>query len=392
MPEITRHEPGSHCWSELATSDPAAAKKFYTSLFGWEAEDTPAGPDMIYTMLRLSGREVGALYQQDKAEADHGVPPHWNVYVAVESADATAARAKELGGSVLMEPFEVMEHGRMTIVQDPTGATICAWQARKHIGARVENEIGAPCWVELYTKDTKKAGDFYSKLFGWTPKESPGYTEFHVGARAVGGMMAIEAEWGPMPPHWMVYVQVADPDATAQKARSLRREGAQGADGHPRDWPLRDPCRRAGRSARCDPRRSSLSRARALQPHGRVAVVTGAGSGIGKAVALALLEDGYHVALAGRRPEPLEQCLREAGPAGERALAVPTDVTDPVAVRGLFERTTARLRARRPPLQQRRLQRSRRPDRRAPRRAVAGRGRHRTSPAPSCARARPSGS
>ena len=88
MTEVTRHEPGSHCWSELATSDPAAAKEFYTALFGWEAEDTPAGPDMIYTMLRLRGLEVGALYPQDKAEAEHGVPPHWNVYVAVESADA----------------------------------------------------------------------------------------------------------------------------------------------------------------------------------------------------------------------------------------------------------------------------------------------------------------
>jgi predicted enzyme related to lactoylglutathione lyase len=221
MPEITRHEPGSHCWSELATSDTAAAKRFYTGLFGWEAEDTPAGPDMVYTMLRLRGREAGALYQQDKAEAGQGVPPHWNVYVAVESADATAARAKELGGTLMMEPFDVMEHGRMAIVQDPTGAVICAWQARAHIGARVEQEDGAPCWIELYTKDTRKAGEFYPKLFGWSAKESPGYTEFHAGSKPVGGMMAIQAEWGEMPPHWMIYVQVADPDATARKAQSL---------------------------------------------------------------------------------------------------------------------------------------------------------------------------
>jgi NAD(P)-dependent dehydrogenase (short-subunit alcohol dehydrogenase family) len=78
-----------------------------------------------------------------------------------------------------------------------------------------------------------------------------------------------------------------------------------------------------------------------LQPHGRVAVVTGAGSGIGRAVALALLADGYRVALAGRRREPLEESVSEAGAAGERALAVPTDVTDPAAVRALFERTTS---------------------------------------------------
>lgn len=220
MPEINGHEPGSHCWSELATSDPAEAKKFYASLFGWEAEDTQAG-DTIYTMLRLRGCDVGALYTQDKREAEHGVPPHWNVYISVQSADTTAARAKELGGKVLVDPFEVMEHGRMTIVQDPTGGTICAWQARKHLGARVVGEPGAASWVELYTNDTKRAGSFYSQLFGWRLKESPGYTEFHIGERGVGGMMAIDPSWGRVPPHWIVYFQVADVDANAAKVRSL---------------------------------------------------------------------------------------------------------------------------------------------------------------------------
>jgi NAD(P)-dependent dehydrogenase (short-subunit alcohol dehydrogenase family) len=71
----------------------------------------------------------------------------------------------------------------------------------------------------------------------------------------------------------------------------------------------------------------------------KVAIVTGAGSGIGKAVALALLADGYRVALAGRRKERLEQAVTEAGPAAARALAVPADVSDPASVRALFART-----------------------------------------------------
>src|SRR5687768_9227124 len=210
MPEVTRHEPGSFCWAELATSDPGGATTIYSGLFGWEPEDTPAGPDMVYTMLRLRGREVGALYKLDKAEAAQGVPPHWNIYIAVESADATAARAKELGGKLIMEPFDVMEHGRMAIIQDPTGAVLCAWQANKHPGATLVGEPGSTCWCELYTGDTKKAGSFYSQLFGWTPKETPGYTEFHQGKTAVGGMMAIAPEWGPMPPHWIPYFRVTD--------------------------------------------------------------------------------------------------------------------------------------------------------------------------------------
>ena len=232
MSEVTRHDPGRFSWVELATSDTAAAKTFYAGLFGWTAEDKPAGPDMIYTTLRLRGLDVGALYAQEKAEAAQGVPPHWNLYVAVESADAAAAKAKELGGKVLLEPFDVMEHGRMSVIQDPTGAALCVWQPRQHIGLKVVNEPGAFCWGEVYTADTQEAGRFYTQLFGWTLKESPDYTEFHLGGEGVGGMMALKPEWGPMPAHWVPYFQVEDCDATAQKARSL---GAKVKD--PQDIP-----------------------------------------------------------------------------------------------------------------------------------------------------------
>lgn len=71
----------------------------------------------------------------------------------------------------------------------------------------------------------------------------------------------------------------------------------------------------------------------------KIAIVTGAGTGIGKAAALALLKDGYHVTLAGRRPALLEQVVSSAGPAGSRTLIVPTDVSDHTAVRTLFART-----------------------------------------------------
>ena len=90
MPEVTSHAPGSFCWIELNTSDPAAAKKFYSGLFSWEAEDTPAGPDMVYTMLRIRGLEVGAMCGLQPEQKAHGVPPHWMSYVAVQSADDAA--------------------------------------------------------------------------------------------------------------------------------------------------------------------------------------------------------------------------------------------------------------------------------------------------------------
>ncbi len=79
-----------------------------------------------------------------------------------------------------------------------------------------------------------------------------------------------------------------------------------------------------------------------MSSDGKIAMVTGAGTGIGRAVALALLEDGYAVVLTGRRPAPLQETVGMAGAAGERALPVPADVADPDAVDALFARTRER--------------------------------------------------
>lgn len=78
-----------------------------------------------------------------------------------------------------------------------------------------------------------------------------------------------------------------------------------------------------------------------MTTNGKVALITGAGSGIGRASALALLREGYSVVLTGRRREALEQTVRDSGAAGTRALAVPADVGDPAAVRALFDTTKA---------------------------------------------------
>ncbi len=227
MTEVTRHEPGSLCWAELATTDPRAAKAFYTALFGWTFADSPMGPgpEDIYTRLQLSGKDVGALYRMMKEQEGQGVPPNWLTYVAVARTDEAAKKTKALGGRVLAEPFDVQDFGRMAMLQDPAGATFAVWQAGTHTGAQRINEPGSLCWMELATSDPAGARIFYSGLFGWGWKESTDpdmpYTELQVGGRSIGGMMPIRPDAGSMPPHWGIYWMVSDCSATVARAKAL---------------------------------------------------------------------------------------------------------------------------------------------------------------------------
>ena len=117
MGERTSHAPGTISWSDLGTTDPDAAKAFYTNLFGWEIEDLPIPDGGTYTMLRKDGKNAAAL-----SAAQEGMPSLWNAYVTVESADDAAGKARGLGATVVAEPFDVMDAGRMAVIQDPTGA------------------------------------------------------------------------------------------------------------------------------------------------------------------------------------------------------------------------------------------------------------------------------
>jgi hypothetical protein len=223
MQETTAYTPGTFCWIELGTSDSNAAKQFYTKLFGWTFQDNPVGPDMVYTMLKLDGKDVGALYQLSKEM--QGIPPHWLSYIAVKNADESTQKAKSLGATVLKEPFDVFTVGRMSVIQDPTGAVFALWQAGTHQGAGIYNVPNTFCWNELTTKDAAKAGDFYSRLFDWrrdVQQMGPmAYTSFINGERPAGGMYEPTPEMGDVPPNWLVYFAVEDADATAKKAGEL---------------------------------------------------------------------------------------------------------------------------------------------------------------------------
>lgn len=225
MQESTKYAPGTFCWVELATTDGEAAKKFYTELFGWSFSDSPIGPGMVYTMLKLDGKDVGALFKMPEEMTSQGIPPNWLSYVSVRSADETAEKAKSLGATLLKEPFDVMNVGRMSVIQDPTGAVFALWQAGTHPGAGIYNVPNSFCWNELSTKDTAKAGDFYTGLFDWRKNvQQMGpmtYTSFMNGDRPAGGMYEPTPEMGEVPPHWLAYFAVEDTDEIVKKAGEL---------------------------------------------------------------------------------------------------------------------------------------------------------------------------
>ncbi len=203
MGERTSYAPGTFSWSELVTSDAGAAKAFYTSVFGWEYRDNPVPGGSVYSTALRDGKDVAALF-----ESDQQGPPHWNCYVTVESADATAARAAELGATIASEPFDVMDVGRMAVIVDPLGAALAVWQPGTHIGASLVNSPGAMNWNDLLTPDSEASATFYGELFGWTTEEiegSQGYRVIRNDERENGGMMPLRPEMGPTPPSWMPY-------------------------------------------------------------------------------------------------------------------------------------------------------------------------------------------
>jgi uncharacterized protein len=225
MQESVEYKPGTFCWVELGTTDGEAAKKFYTQLFNWDYTDNPVGPSGVYTILKQNGKDVGALYKMPEEMTANGVPPHWMSYISVANADETAAKAKSLGATLMKEPFDVFTMGRMAVIQDPTGAMFALWQPGTHPGAGVVNTPNSLCWNELATKDTARAGEFYSEVFGWEKNvQQMGpmtYTSFMNGDRPAGGMYEPGPEMGEMPPNWMVYFAVADTDATLARALEL---------------------------------------------------------------------------------------------------------------------------------------------------------------------------
>jgi uncharacterized protein len=245
MPERDGYIPGVPCWIDTSQPDPDAAVRFYGELLGWEFEDVmPAGSPQKYFMARIRGGDVAAV-----GSVPEGAPPvaMWNTYIWVDSADETSAKVRDAGGSVVMEPFDVMDAGRMAVLSDPEGAVFCVWQAKQSKGAQIVNEHGSLNFNNLNTRDVEGAKSFYGAVFGWRTLEMdggfqawtlPGYGDYlerdNPGLRkgmeemGVAGFEDVVAAIAPIaddqadaPAHWSVTFAVDDADAIATKATEL---------------------------------------------------------------------------------------------------------------------------------------------------------------------------
>jgi predicted enzyme related to lactoylglutathione lyase len=242
MADQDRYIPGVPCWIDTTQPDPEAAVAFYRELFGWELEDVmPPDAPSPYFIGRIRGGDVAAV-----TSLPEGAPQQaaWRTYVWVEDADETTAKARDAGGTVLTEPFDVGESGRMAVLADPEGAAFIAWQAREHRGAAIVNEHASLNFNNLNVRDLDRAKAFYGAVFGWEAIEvgdgyawalpaygdfleqrRPGTREGMISMGAPPRFVEVVASLVPItddqPAHWSITFAVDDADAIAARAAEL---------------------------------------------------------------------------------------------------------------------------------------------------------------------------
>ena len=237
MSNQDRYIPGVPCWIDTSQPDPEAAVAFYGDLFGWQFENVmPPDSPLPYFVARLRDGDVAAVGPASER-------PMWNTYVWVEDADETAGKVRAAGGTVLDEPSDVGDSGRMAVFADPAGAAFRVWQPNAHRGAAVVNEPGSLNFNDLNTTDLESARAFYGAVFGWEmidvggfsawalpaygdflEQRTPGMRENMVAMGAPARFQEVVATVSAtpdVPAYWGVTFAVDDADAIAGRAAEL---------------------------------------------------------------------------------------------------------------------------------------------------------------------------
>ncbi|MFG3497435.1 VOC family protein [Streptomyces sp. NPDC047928] len=224
----TRFVTGSPNWVELGTPDIDGARTFYGDLFGWTFRS--AGPEAGgYGMFQLDGRTAAGAMAVQPGQG----PTGWTVYFQAPDAAGAATAVRAGGGTVVVEPMDVFDLGRMALFTDPTGAGFGVWQPGTNKGLDVVSDPNSLVWAELYTPDPVADLGFYDLVFGMEahtmplPEGAGTYTMIQAAGTdqeaAFGGVVPlgddpVEAAGGPS---WVPYFEVADTDAAAADTERL---------------------------------------------------------------------------------------------------------------------------------------------------------------------------
>jgi len=209
---------GAPCWIDLYSSNTAKATEFYGRIFGWEAQPPQEGFGGYFTFTK-DGKHVAGCMGND---GEQGMPDTWTVHLMTDDADGVAAATTANGGQVHFEPMQVAENGRSTMIADPGGASVGAWEPGQMKGFEVTGEHGTPGWFELHTRRYDESIAFYRDVFSWdahTMSDTPEfrYTTLGEGDDALAGIMdSSEHIAEGSPGHWLVYFRVDDVDATLE--------------------------------------------------------------------------------------------------------------------------------------------------------------------------------
>lgn len=225
MARIDSYPPGTFSWVDLMAQDLAGARRFYTTLFDWDAEEQDTGGGPPYILYTKDGQPVAGLGGMSDEMRAQGIPSVWSSYVTVADVSQTASLAEQHGGGIAMPFMQIMDAGHMAVITDREGAALSLWQPLEHKGAAICNEPGSFCWNELACRDIDGAREFYRGVFGWEyalNEDSP--TTYYLicnGEHTNGGFLQMNEQWGDMPSHWSVYFAVDDVDARLGRLKEL---------------------------------------------------------------------------------------------------------------------------------------------------------------------------
>lgn len=211
---------GTPCWADAMFGDVEAAKAFYGDVLGWTFGEASSEYGN-YTQAYVDGKAVAAVVPPMPGQEGQAA---WCLYLASPDAAATAAKVRENGGEVLMEPMQVGEFGTMVLAREPSGAVFGVWQAGVHEGFEAPpQQPGAYCWAEVFTREPERTDAFLTAVFPYRAKQlqddAMDFRIFDVGEDTVLGRMRMGEEFPPEIPSYInVYFTVPNCDEAVEKA------------------------------------------------------------------------------------------------------------------------------------------------------------------------------